>query len=1584
MSNFDQVKNKYLSMDFLDLGYNQLSELRKVLQTVESKDLLSIEDHKAYLSILNKFRKTVAKNDELNGKNYRSTLTSLLSVGANSIYASDLRFIYELIQNVDDCSYINPSDCELLVHFDWNKGTITFKYNEEGFKPHDVFALTGIAEESKNISPEKIEIGEKGIGFKSVFGIADKVLIQSGKFSFMLSEENFTVPELKYDNFDGIEGTKLTLFVKSEAKTLQNEYSLIERSKTCRKIFNRLVNIYTEKDVLFNNNPVLFLNKLTKIKFFYDGFDCLEFTVDKGREKENIHNGLTCEEEVVISSLISSRDKNIEKQKNSIMCTRYTKPIEYNRNMCVSRYGDNTAFDCKKMSMQIVVPNPECVYAVGMGAFYSFLPTKIRTTVPVSCHIPFKLDSSREHIDSQGENEWFRHSRDEFSKMLGCMYEDLSHKVKNSILLYVPRENCCFFSLNSGSDKERCLEFNGFFGQKILQRPIFFTEENNYKSNKEIFCFDDAENIIDPLSLCLLLESEKELFIPPKNHGWSLSCYGIEVINDIYAKLLNQSLKNGRNLRDVLNIIDDADIHYSQLIGKIKPIILSIEAIKEISKHPKCLKAFNDCSIKNIKEKKALDVEIRGDFLSEEIKYIISKEEPINDTEFVGTVANYFSNIKFRYAKISFEEQMYFVAKNILVLSEKNYLDVFADFCRDVNKNDLFSANIKMRAASDRLNNVNDSLSVVKYMELLHEVRKAIKVAFGNTTYDSYIKVIRELNAEPQRFIRELLQNADDCLYPETVVPSFDLEIEGNVLKTSYNEKGFTKENARSITAIGESTKKKIVSGQFEIGEKGIGFKTVFAVADSVDIHSGEFHFNLEAATPTIPSIIDPIDSDNKGTSMIFKLRNGMFVNFTIEQVIELCLCLRKLKDININGIKIQIEDLENKRVISIAGRKYEFFKFIYPFTLNTALLKERNEGGKKVGEKQEIVLYIPDKDIPKLKYYIYSGLPTAIELGVPLSIDAPFELTASRDNVLRNAWNEKVSETMYRAYASAIEEIAPKIRIKVMQYIRFIAQQYGSLVAFSILKNSEDGWLNNSQGIGFLKTRHFIPTYDDKFFAQPGDVTVLRYPPVIHNMFSKTMSSYELRKIIDNTNEDYDKKLLNLGCKAADFERISNIICNNAYLYMNNEKVRTALYKYLEQTEELRQYTAKLRKARIIPVKGRTSSEGTTYISYQDEKIYVDPNAYVSPSEYRVLETNLLSKAVLEKILNVDIQVMDDLYKKSLYEDKIKQIILSTESNAEKYKKLICELKTNKHQFTEDANGILLIYRNSIPLLTVGGEYKIHNRFVSSFEPGYFCGNLLNSHIVAKEAEELAKLIGCKDIGQVLYDELEVHNMLLEDDIEDLQMVGMRYGFQILENCIFDGFVLESLVEKYNLSGLKRVDFAGVFDEDDFPNERVKDHCSLKMHIDSQSRNVRKIIKEEEPRVVDKICLPNGKKILLNGKEARDKTINRYKPSLNTDGCFCQMCRSVKSSEYIEVNNIESKPEYYWPQLRVALCLECSKKFETMRNNKEIMDKFYKNIMRANTYSDEPIVVQIGNADIKFTQTHLAEIQEILKQDKL
>ena len=313
MASINVLKNKYACANLMDLQV--LEQLRADLETVSPAEVISLEDHIEYLGLVRSFRAGLAKSDMLKSKNFPKLLVSLLSVGEDGVYTNNLRFLYELIQNVDDCIFDDPSDANLEVQFDPSKGRIVLSYNEHGFTPFNVFAITGIAEAAKNISADKVEIGEKGIGFKSVFGVATKVLIQSGMFSFELHKDNFTVPVPVYEGFDPVVGTRLTLFVQTGK---------------VEAIYRAFFNAYCRKDALFNKNPLLFLNKLTKLRLYMDTWRSMEFSVS--RSLHSYPDGLTCEEQVEISADLkepqSTAGKNYQQK---VICRRYTKPILYNR-----------------------------------------------------------------------------------------------------------------------------------------------------------------------------------------------------------------------------------------------------------------------------------------------------------------------------------------------------------------------------------------------------------------------------------------------------------------------------------------------------------------------------------------------------------------------------------------------------------------------------------------------------------------------------------------------------------------------------------------------------------------------------------------------------------------------------------------------------------------------------------------------------------------------------------------------------------------------------------------------------------------------------------------------------------------------------------------------------------------------------------------------------------------------------------------------------------------------------------------------------------------------------------------------------
>uniref|UniRef100_A0AAY4BVZ5 HTH OST-type domain-containing protein n=1 Tax=Denticeps clupeoides TaxID=299321 RepID=A0AAY4BVZ5_9TELE len=98
-----------------------------------------------------------------------------------------------------------------------------------------------------------------------------------------------------------------------------------------------------------------------------------------------------------------------------------------------------------------------------------------------------------------------------------------------------------------------------------------------------------------------------------------------------------------------------------------------------------------------------------------------------------------------------------------------------------------------------------------------------------------------ELYSKDTHFVLELIQNADDNSYSEDgAQPSLAFVIEKDCVTILNNEHGFEEKNIRAICDVGRSTKGKHKYGY--IGQKGIGFKSVFKVTDRPEIHSSGYH----------------------------------------------------------------------------------------------------------------------------------------------------------------------------------------------------------------------------------------------------------------------------------------------------------------------------------------------------------------------------------------------------------------------------------------------------------------------------------------------------------------------------------------------------------------------------------------------------------------------------------------------------------------------------------------------------------------------------------------------------------------------
>ncbi|KAM1036680.1 hypothetical protein ACFX2C_031574 [Malus domestica] len=122
----------------------------------------------------------------------------------------------------------------------------------------------------------------------------------------------------------------------------------------------------------------------------------------------------------------------------------------------------------------------------------------------------------------------------------------------------------------------------------------------------------------------------------------------------------------------------------------------------------------------------------------------------------------------------------------------------------------------------------------------------------------------QELYSQDSHFLLELVQNADDNTYPSNVEPTLTFILQDSGILVLNNERGFSAQNIRALCDVGNSTKKGSNAGY--IGQKGIGFKSVFRITDAPEIHSNGFHIKFDISEGQIglilPTVVPPRNID--------------------------------------------------------------------------------------------------------------------------------------------------------------------------------------------------------------------------------------------------------------------------------------------------------------------------------------------------------------------------------------------------------------------------------------------------------------------------------------------------------------------------------------------------------------------------------------------------------------------------------------------------------------------------------------------------------------------------------------------------
>lgn len=299
-----------------------------------------------------------------------------------------------------------------------------------------------------------------------------------------------------------------------------------------------------------------------------------------------------------------------------------------------------------------------------------------------------------------------------------------------------------------------------------------------------------------------------------------------------------------------------------------------------------------------------------------------------------------------------------------------------------------------------------------------------------------------ELNTKETHFILEILQNAEDNEYSGT--PELTLSIEGGnptntpsaegCLVVLNNEVGFQLENVRSLSSVGQSTKKDKSQGY--IGEKGIGFKSVFRITDSPHIFSNGFQFRFQIPTEAegfgyiLPHWIEDMPPVAKEgvTAILLPLQPGKKA-LVAEQLSRIApesiLFLRKLKRLEV-GEGRSISRADGGSLVTLCSNGDESLYFVH--REEYAKPEELSEEKRQSISSREVTVAFPLKSSAPCKRRIFAFLPTEFDSGLPFLVNADFILNSNRERVLEDRrWNQwlrdEIAPTFVKAFLSVLNE---------------------------------------------------------------------------------------------------------------------------------------------------------------------------------------------------------------------------------------------------------------------------------------------------------------------------------------------------------------------------------------------------------------------------------------------------------------------------------------------------------------------------------------------------------------------------------
>ena len=370
---------------------------------------------------------------------------------------------------------------------------------------------------------------------------------------------------------------------------------------------------------------------------------------------------------------------------------------------------------------------------------------------------------------------------------------------------------------------------------------------------------------------------------------------------------------------------------------------------------------------------------------------------------------------------------------------------------------------------------------------------KKLRMEYDSAIPD-YSNVLHLLSDNAYRdrrhFLLELIQNADDAFYSDGK-PELHFYINRDSIELKYNENGFSTDDVVAITGAGVSTKKERDKHGF-IGEKGIGFKSVFALAAKVEIISPPWSFYLTKDEPIIPYPLSHTNPIKKGTYLRIVFIDNSSLDIIAEEIngfvsgrIESFLFLQKIASITVvdnrttpplkKGLKIDPPDRNSNTVCietlpQLEVREYTIYEEEAVFSAD--LVAERWEQlglAKAIKRKMLIAALAYKTDQHHTPGRLFCYLPTNVILPIPVYLQVDGHTTANRQELhdpQLNNWNRHLCSVLPDFFCNAILHWRNENSIAA-QLVDFIPIDAGNSQLSHVLSNV----INKLRSLPWVKT---------------------------------------------------------------------------------------------------------------------------------------------------------------------------------------------------------------------------------------------------------------------------------------------------------------------------------------------------------------------------------------------------------------------------------------------------------------------------------------------------------------------------------